>query len=217
MKLRSNFLAAALLAVAAPVAMAQSTADIAISGTLVPGACTITLGNGGVADIGQIPTSALSSSGPTLRPRVTVPTHVVCTGPTVIALTATDNRAATLGPDFGATPMAYGMGLTTAGKPIGGFHLVMANPMVDGAPSSVVESYDLVTWIPLTPSAYWRKNNDVTTARYRAFGVPSARPVAVTTASFDLQVEPGIDTLPALALTTDAPVDGSATLEIIYL
>ncbi len=217
MKLRNNLLTAALLAVAAPAAFAQSTGDVSISGSIVPGSCTVTLANGGVVDLGQINTSALSLGTPTFRPPQTVAANVVCTAPTVIAMTAFDNRIATLPVFHANSTTRFGLGLSNGatGNPLGTFLIQLNTPVADGAASSFIQSTDLVSWV--AAAGDWQKSNVATNTRYRAYGTAGSGPVAITTGDFNLQVTAAIEPTSLMNLTADALIDGSATLEITYI
>lgn len=219
MKLRNNLLAAALLAVAAPAAMAQSSSgDITIGGTLMPGSCTITIANGGLYDYGQINTSSLNASGPTaigVRDQVA---NIACTGPTTLALTAFDNRDSTVLASS-ATTTTFGLGLTegASGNPVGHYVLSIKDATVNGIPlTGVIGGVDLVTWAN-AGTAIWQKSNVVTNIKYRAFGTTTSGPLAVTTASFTLSVGALINDTGVLALRQLATMDGSATIELTYI
>jgi type 1 fimbria pilin len=221
MKLRNNLLAAALLAVAAPAAMAQSSSgDITIGGSIVPGSCNITLANGGVVDLGQINTSALSPGGNSQWPSQTVRADIVCSAPTTIAVTAFDNREASLNAGAVGNPDVFGLGLTdgATGNSIGYYIMRIPLASVDGASgAAMVKSSDLATWTIAAGGDWWQRNNVATHTRYRSFGNATSGPIPVTTAAFDLLVLPTIHSTAILALTKDAVIDGSSTIEITYI
>lgn len=221
MKLRNSLLAAAMLAFAAPAAMAQSTSDVTITGTLVPGSCDIVLSNGGVANFGSIDYAALNQNGvKKILPFQTVTSTFTCSGPTMFTVTAVDNNRITLPASTAGDNSLYGLGLTAEGNAIGYFDLWLdagGSVEADGASATVIQSANLTAWT--AASAGWQALNGSTGSpiAYRSFGTAAAGPQAITTGFWRYQVTPYIQGRNQLALTQDEAIDGSATFEIVYL
>lgn len=213
MNLHKSLLAAAMASAFAPAAMAQSTGDISITGMLLPNTCTITIAGGGVYDLGQINYSTLAQTGNTMMPLVSQVTNIVCSGPSLFALTVTDNRNDTLG-TYADTSRMFGIGRTAGGLPIGRFELSTQGSQAEGAASPMVQSANLTTWTALSTS--WPTTNGGG-AMYRGYGTTGGGVINVTNAQFNLRVQAYIHGRDELQLTADASLDGSATMEIVYL
>ncbi|MBU5201631.1 hypothetical protein KQH96_14895, partial [Vibrio cholerae] len=71
-----------------------------------------------------------------------------------------------------------------------------------------------VTWIENSEDAIWMRGN------LAAFGNNSSggwAPIAIKTLNSNLVVHPFIAASSGLTLTQEQPIDGSATLEVVYL
>ncbi len=213
----NKLLPVALLAITAPAAMAQSSGDVAIGGTLVPGSCTLTLVNGGVLDLGQIPTSTLPESGYSANMDRTMSASVGCSGATRVMFTISDNRIATL-PDP-SQKFRMGLGLTSTGKPIGYYNVWWSSATRDGFAATVIYSDNGTSWSN-DFSTQWGKSNIASPSiPYRAIGNGTFAdgPIALNTATFEMTVRTKLLGRNDLQLTSDASIDGSSTIEIVYL
>jgi hypothetical protein len=204
------FLAAAMLAAVAPVATAQ-TADLIVAGTITPPSCTLTLSNGGVVDLGQINLNTLDPLAVTDLAERTVSVSIACGGAVRFATLATENRAGTA---YTPGDANFGLGNTSDGNPIGYYQLVVQTPLADSVASTSIVAATVGSWI--TPAGDIRVEHG-TGNIYTAVGTSAAGPVAATTASWNLRVRPSIAPRDSLALTGTEPLDGSMTLEIVYL
>jgi hypothetical protein len=111
------------------------------------------------------------------------------------------------------------MGWTAAQRPIGfyglGFHF---DPVVDGLPRRLLFSNDLATWqmgtnLYLTPQAKVPSENG---RKFVAAGMNTTVDAA-TTMSVDFLIAVYFEGRDTMRITQPTPIDGSATLEIIYL
>ncbi len=214
MKLRYSFLAATMLVALSPIAMAQSTADLSVVGTIVPGSCTLTLSNGGNVDLGQIDLASLDPLAPTPLPERVVSVGIACAAATRFATQATENRTGT---QFEAGASFFGLGETTGGNPIGSYELVVSNPKADGvAANAIASAAGSNLWtVPAggVKVEHGAGNQILTGVRTGASGGPTV----MTSASWDLRVLPSIAPTDTLALTSMESIDGSMTLDIVYL
>lgn len=212
MKLRYSLLAIATLATLSPIVMAQSTADVSVVGSVVPGACALSLSNGGDVDMGQIDVASLNQVAPTPLPQKNVTVDIVCAAATRFATQATENK---VGTQVEAGDSFFGLGLTSAGNAIGSYELVMSNPTADSAPANAIGSADLINWT--VPAAGVKVEHGAgqrfTGVRTGATGGPSS----MTTASWTLLVDASIAPSDTLALTKQESIDGSMTLDVVYL
>ncbi len=124
-----------LLAIAAPAAFAQTSTELSVTGKLIPGACTISLGEN-LLDWGDVSAAGLSYSptNPTLRfpgQVKQVALDIDCNAPRRVYLQAVDAK---IGTSF-AEQYAYtfGLGLDADGNKVGAYGLtLMAAPTVNG-------------------------------------------------------------------------------------
>lgn len=103
----------------------------------------------------------------------------------------------------------------SAEKKLGSFSLTLSNPIADGAAISMIESSDNgLTWrasFPgdMWPASYLASFGDNTTGRWA--------PTPVQQVLADLMVATIIAPTAGMDLTTEVPINGSATLEVKYL
>lgn len=210
MKLATFLLAVACVA-AAPRVLAQS-ADVSITGRILPEACDVQLGNGGVADLGIINAAQLNSSTYTDLDPVSLTLAVSCGSPVRLAFEGTDNRY-----ESAAYTNMYGMGLTPESERIGGVELSFGNVTVDGAPGYGTASSDSgATWDASSAAPL----SDMAPNRLRGFakelGVVDG-PSPTTTLQGNLVVGARIQPTDVLRLTGEVDINGSVTLNLIYL
>lgn len=215
MKLRNSFHCVPLLACLALPAFAQSSGDVSVTGTLVPGPCSIALGNGGVGDFGTVDTQTLLDVGMTQLPTVPrVSLDVTCTSPRLISMTVHDNQMGTVSTALETVPEWFGFGLTSTGQRIGGWRINTEFAQLNGAPGNTLESVDGVTWT--TADFGWHMENHAgAPQKFRAWGATG--PQAVSTASWQLDLQALINGRSELLLTQDTALDGSAVIQINYL
>ncbi|MGY2289388.1 DUF1120 domain-containing protein [Pseudomonas sp. SDO528_S397] len=196
---------AALLMASSTHGLAASSVDLSVKGTITPSACTPVLSQGGVVDHGKISISDLKSSRNLLRP-VTVQLAVNCDGATLMAFKSTDNREGTadhLG-------LVFGLGMSGDGQKLGYYELKTANTLADGEAVPVVESPDGVSWQGIVGDQIWQPGWMRSVSRNA-----DSTPVAVQSLTTDVIVQTTLSR-PKIG-TEDIPLDGSATLDIVYL
>lgn len=198
----------------ATAALAQSTADISVSGTLTPAACMPTLAGGGNFNFGNISVQDLDQEAYTSFRSAPRQLSVACNAPTRFALRVIDGRA-------GTQPIVtidnFGLGLSGVER-IGEYHLVTKSYSADGNASiDVVTSSDGgASWV-ITPQEEFRLFNtngaNLTGIAVAGGGEPSA----IGTLTADLIVQMAIAPAKSLTLTSEVNIDGAATLEVVYL
>lgn len=121
-----------LLAAVAPAAFAQTSAELSITGKLIPGACTISLGEN-LLDWGPVPVSDLVSAGDSATftgNEKQVGLDIDCSAPRRVAIRVVDAKSGT---SYLNAAYGFGLGLDSDGKKIGKFSLVSAKePLVNG-------------------------------------------------------------------------------------
>ncbi|QZY95080.1 DUF1120 domain-containing protein [Pantoea dispersa] len=219
--------AIAVLAASANV-MAESV-DLTVKGTIAPIACKANIAGGGVIDYGVISPESLKADAFTNLPKKTTNLTVTCDSPAKIAIGVSNNRVGSIldrpeyqewsYPTEGAkifdTPTWTSMGLGMAnGKPIGAWGAMFENAKADGAASKLIVSYDkAATWgngWMLTPDSGRNSLNTMSKTDETA-------PVSAKVFSYDIVVESYINKSSTLDLTKPIALDGSATLELVYL
>ncbi|RZT32464.1 DUF1120 domain-containing protein [Cupriavidus agavae] len=203
---------AAALGCCAITSFAVETADVTIGGTIRPTACGISLSASEI-DFGTIPVSALSATAVTNRSGGTTVVSIVCDGPSRFAIQGIDNRAGTAKSPTNVN--RYGFGLID-GKPLGDFVLRVGNALGDGEAVSKVASHDEgSTWT--SPSGNWFLDHAPT--NLLTWGeTGSAVPKAFTTVQVPLTIDAQLQSKKLLPpITTELPLDGLATIALIYL
>jgi hypothetical protein len=213
-------------------ALAANTANVSVSGELVPAICDISLTGGGRIDYGVMPMTSLTAASNTVvtpgmsgtHPTTTM--NIVCEAPVQFSVKVNDNRAATVNADVlngtagtSALPVTtgqiFGVGADSAGTNIGAFSIMgaAAGATVDGAAGKVIDSLDGTLWT--------NSNGQFSNVRNWALSWTSAAgtnaPEPVTTVVQELEVQVAV--IPSADLDTSRAVnlDGSVTLEVQYL
>ena len=195
-------------------AIAASSVDLSVKGSITPAACTPTLSSGGRVDHGKIALKDLSFNRPTALPVVTLQFAVDCAASTLIAIKSRDNRAGSSGEGTPGLPN-FGLGLVNGDKKIGWFLLKMANAQADNVVRPLIESNDGQTWSDASyPDLVWQVNG-LRALGSGTGGAPSPLPVQKMTV--DLLVETMMVQRQNLPHSEEFPIDGSATLDIVYL
>ena len=217
MNIKQTLLATCLLAASAN-ALAATTADLKITGKVVPASCDVTIGTGAPLDLGDIQVSALESdpTKPTPMPNATLPYNITCTGPVAISTSWVDNQEA----DGTALPSPnhFSMGKDASDAPIGYLwiqHGSGASVAVTGngaeTHANVITSAGGITW---TNSSYGQASK----THINSFApVGASTPEAYTTYSGRFILKPSIAPVNNLDLSTSLNINANATMELSYL
>jgi hypothetical protein len=200
-------LSGAALISMAPYALASST-DLTVTGLITPGACTPTISNNGVVDVGKIPAHTLNQTGNTYLGSYPLQLTVACEMPRLIAFESVDNRAGTATED---EAIVFGLGLTDEGEKLGSFYTSIQEVVVDGIYSDSIDSVD--------GGNSWRYAGGIHPGRLLSVSSQSdyTTPIAVKDLIMDLQIRPAITRADSLTLTNEVKIDGSGTLQLTYL
>jgi type 1 fimbria pilin len=213
MKLRTTLIALAIASSTgiAPTALAQS-ADLSISGRIFPGACVVNLGSGGIADLGDIRAEALNAETTTLLEAVNVPLTVACESEVRFAFQGVDNNS-----DSSSVPYRYGLGLTSADEKIGSANVLVADVTADGVPGFGTLSGDGgETWNDSNAGG----NFSLTLTDVLGFAKEqgtAAGPAAIKDTQGSVKVIAQIQPTNELTLTEEIQVNGSVTINLMYL
>ena len=206
----------AALALLSGTAHAASTVDLAVTGLITPMACTPLLSSGGLVDFGKISRNDLNLTNGTRLPHKYLTLTVNCNAPGRFALRMRDNRDGT---GHVNSEIFYGLGLDTSGNKIG-VYSVSFDPK-----QTVVDDLAVVYGTESTTGGLaWRPANlnpiDIGSRSLLGFTDvvgSNAGPSAIQTLSSTLKLEATINARQNLDLSVETPMDGSATLEVVYL
>lgn len=200
------------LAFAANTSMAANSVDLRVTGTITPAACNISMVGGGNFDLGIISSSSLAATQKTALPTSAAQDlSVVCSAPTLVGIKVLDNRKNT---HTNFDDDDFGLGQDSAGNDIGWYNIKLLNPSIDTTNGTLIRSSDAgSTWAGSRPELMNHNANSITSWSTSA----GADPVAVTTVIQPIQILPFINPENALDTSSDIAIDGSATIELVYL
>lgn len=182
-----------------------------------PAACTPTLSNGGHVELGKLSVSDLSMDKDTVLAPRALSLSVICDGPTAFAVRMQDNRQ---GSATGiADESAYGLGLDARQQKIGRYRLLFDPSRITADSLGPVFSTDSASG-GLPWSSASARIAAVGANRYLGFSATSGStsgPSAIQNLNATLSLEAVIAPLGSLDLGNEVRLDGSGTLEIIYL
>ena len=204
-----------LMGLGAP-ALAASATDLAVQGLLTPTACTPLLSSNGLIDYGKISQQDLNSDTGTRLPIQNLNVNISCNGPIRFALRMHDNRDGSANVN---SEIYYGLGLDKSGNKIGLYYLSFdpAQTMTD----SLAKVYGTES---TTGGVAWRSANsnpiDPGARSYLGFtdtvGSTSG-PAAIQNLISIVKVQTVIAAKRNLDLSSEVYMDGSSTLEVLYL
>jgi type 1 fimbria pilin len=210
MKLHHTLLAVAVLSLAATSANAR-TADITVSGSIVPPACNIQLSNGGVVNLGQVDLATLDQTNPTDLAIQNVTVGISCTAAAKVATSVTEDRPGTsytVGNDY------FGLNNTASGNPIGHYRVFAEDGLADTVAATVIGSANGTAWsspvggVPVEHGAG---------RKFTSLGSTATGPAAAMALQWTLRIEPTIAPANSLAITGSQAIDGQMTLTLAYL
>lgn len=201
--------ALSLWAVGSP-AQAASSVDLSVTGSITPSACTPSLSNGGVYDLGKIAAKDLNADQPTPLAEHNLQLGITCEALTLVALKPSDNR---LGSAFNNNPLYFGLGLVNGDEKLGNMTLHLDSIVADGAAMYPISS--------VGSGSEWAPTSIMSPTFLTSFSLtrnsPSLAPAPIQQLIADVLITPQIAPANTLTLTTEVPIDGAATLELNYL
>ncbi|MBP1127911.1 MULTISPECIES: DUF1120 domain-containing protein [Pseudomonas] len=197
-------------------AHAASTVDLTVTGLITPMACTPLLSSGGLIDFGKISRNDLNLTKGTRLPLKYLTLTVNCNAPGRFALRMRDNRDGTAHVN---SEIFYGLGLDTSGNKIG-VYSVSFDPK-----QTVVDDLAVAYGTESTTGGVaWRTANlnpiDIGSRSLLGFTDVMgsvAGPSAIRSLTSTLTLEATINARQNLDLSVETLMDGSATLEVVYL
>lgn len=179
-----------------------------------PAACTPSFASGNVVDYGVIPATSLIAGAYTPLTEKSVPFSISCEAKTKMGLKVADNRASSVITDIQEARYNFGLGSVGAVN-IGGYYLQFKQDSVttDGQPANQIFSSDgNKTWTVTGDNGTLGKDR---TFSWADAGATVPAPFKLVSGS--ISVSPTLNKPENLPLTQDIPLDGSATLEVVYL
>lgn len=199
-------LGSALLITASLPTFAASTVDLTVKGMIIPNACTPTISGGGVVDHGKIASKDLVQNNPTNLPKVTLQLTINCEGLTSLSIRPGDNRSGT---STGTSD--FGLGMANGNKKLGRFYLTPLNMVADTVSVQPIASSDGGrTW-------YAERNWELHTLWGAGAMDDGTTLLSVKDLVMDLEVSTQIARADQFDFSDDHPIDGSGTLEVVYL
>ena len=206
MSIIRNLLITALLA-SAGNAVAASSVDLSVKGTITPSACTPTLDNGGVADFGKLAAKDLRPDLHTYLPYQDMQMSVTCDAATLFAIASKDNRE---GSESSTDYYNFGLGLINGSEKLGYLTVGASRPMADGVNVRAIGSRDRGTT--------WSSESSFMDDGLTSFAqVGTLVPIPMQRLTTSLQVSAAIAPSQGLTLTNEVPLDGAVTITVVYL
>ncbi|MCM7588019.1 DUF1120 domain-containing protein [Enterobacter chuandaensis] len=204
--------------------------NINVTGLISPAACEASITGGEIIDYGHIPAQSLSPDEMTLLAPRTTGFTVVCQAPTRLGFKATDNRMSTrltdnstvITLDNGAvwTPLyMHGLGTDSQGNKIGGWSASLTQTMLDtvSGPVAMYTTTNGMIWHEY-PNRILNFLDRPDQKTIYAFSQPDTlSPVAFRSLSATLDVQAMIAQASTLDLSQPVTLDGSITVEMVYL
>jgi len=213
MKFTTKLLTLAIASSAAivPTAFAQS-ADLSIAGKIFPGACTVQLGEGGIADFGDIRADTLNANEVTHLEPVSLSMDVACQSEVRFAFRGTDNAQGT-----SPNPQRFGLGMTPSDERIGSVDLHLEEVLVDsGTGYATYSSNEGATWSGSSLVRYFNISKSALIGFAKEASVVTG-PAPIKAMQARLDVKPQIQPKNELTIDGDVQINGGATLNLIYV
>lgn len=205
-----------VVVVVAPSVLAATSADLDVTGFVLPPSCDIAMA---IPTIDFTAITLNNTGRTTLAESAGHALTIACAGSTMVGFRGQDNMAATA---LDTSFSKYGLGTDALGNKIGYYVINLTAGIADGAPGRLKYSLnDGATWTLITTypymgnlNQYALQNSTYSLSSSQTAGQP---PAPIMNASMDVSVIPTIAPRNALDTTGDIQLNGSATIELIYL
>lgn len=194
------------LLLSAPLAFAASTTELKVKGLITPSACDITMPGGSTIDHGKISSSDLKLTERTMIGYHILNVSVICDAAILFALKAIDNQ-----PGSSLYKDNFGLGFINGDQQLGDYSLTLLNPIADDVSVQTIVSYD--------QGATWGQDKFMEPGLYMSVAAmdDDTQPLPTEKLSVELAVLTMINRRDGLGLDDEVPIDGSATIEVMYL
>ncbi|HCR0082550.1 DUF1120 domain-containing protein [Klebsiella aerogenes] len=233
MELKRNTLASFVLIVSglSLSAHAADSFNINVTGVISPAACEANITGGETIDYGTIHASKLSADAVTVLPGKQTAFTVTCDAPAKLGFRTVDNRAATKMTTTGNITMdsgsvwgmsrLNGLGVDSKGNPVGGWSAELNTATADTVsdPEMIFSVDEGTSWVKggsrdgkIIPFFMDGKNEIGTIST-----AGTLTPAAFSTLTGTLAVQAVINPASTLDLSQPVTLDGSVTVEMVYL
>lgn len=197
------------------------TADLTVTGTILPPSCGVELLNGGRIDLGSVKGETLNKTTTTRLPPSSPKTlRVECNSAKEVAIKFIDNQIGTVPANADAN-VAFGLGADNTQTPIGFYTLEVGyfGLYIDSLPRGYMyESVDGGTnWTEITGMINPIKKSDTTNTMYGFDTVSGSTVMSIQTAEMNFRVVPVIQASETLDMNNQIVLSGSTTIELVYL
>ncbi|MGY2274194.1 MULTISPECIES: DUF1120 domain-containing protein [Pseudomonas] len=207
MRITHHLLITALLA-SAGHAVAASSVDLSVKGSITPSACTPSMSSSGTVDYGKLSVKDLNADKITRMPPEYLQLRVACDAATLFAIQGHDNRAGSSPHDEGN----YGLGLINGDEKLGSFYVNLSAAVADDVPSRFITSHDGgETWNPWAGGGLWVGGTTAVADN------SSFTPLATKVLTAEMEIRSLIEPTNKLTLTEEVPIDGSVAVTVKYL
>lgn len=214
--MKTRLFSSLLLLVSAPSVLAASTVDLSVHGLITPAACVPQLSSGGLIDYGKIAQQDLNLETGTRLPLKTLHIGIACNGPVRYALRMRDNRD---GSAMVNSEIYYGLGFDNSGNHLGVYSMTFDPRQTQAGNTAQVYGTESTTG-----GLAWRTSNlnpiDIGSRSYLGFTAIEGSvsgPTAIDSLAGIVTVQTVINARQNLDLSVETALDGSATLEVVYL
>lgn len=219
MNTKITLVASVVMGFAFSIACAAHSADLAVRGMIQPQACAPMLAGNGVVAFGEMSPQSLHAGEYTRLPARQIDFNISCSNATKVAVRLLDNRKSSAVPGMMKVVVSsnhaddYNFGLgSVAGKNVGGYVLsVSAESSADGRHMRTIASADGANWHHV---GRYLRNDGVD---YVSFADDGNGPIAFRQLKLTIDVDVMLNKPENLPLSHDVPLDGSATIEVVYL
>ncbi|NMX91713.1 DUF1120 domain-containing protein [Pseudomonas sp. WS 5086] len=189
-----------------PSVFAASSVELAVRGKITPSACTPAFAGSNIIEHGKIAAKDLVQNNPTPLPVATVKLSITCEASTFFAIKPIDNRSGT-----STSPFNFGLGFVNGDKKLGSFNLTPKNMLADGIGVQPIASMDGgKTWYAEWGWELW--------TLWGAGAMDDAStPLPSKVLEMDIEVGTTIARADRFDLSEEVAIDGSGTLEVVYL
>ncbi|MFJ7283432.1 DUF1120 domain-containing protein [Pseudomonas sp. NPDC099000] len=216
MKKIPHALTMAFIVLTSPLTFASSSTDLTVTGLITPLACTPMLSNNGLVDYGKISRQDLSVDKRTRLRDQTLDLNIQCNAPARFALLMRDNRD---GSAIVNSEIYYGLNHDHSNNKIGLYSLNF-----DPASTVVDDLTRVYRTDSTTGGKAWSSSNSqvipIGANSYLGFtdsAGSTAGPIVLRTLTSRVTVETVIAPTSELDLSAEVQLDGSATLDVVYL
>ncbi|WP_455827200.1 DUF1120 domain-containing protein [Pseudomonas graminis] len=191
--------------------------ELSVQAGFAPAACEATLSNGGIIDFNRMWAKSLNADKETGLASRSLLLNIDCDGPTHFALRMQDNRKGSA--TGGIDETAYGLGVDDSRNKIGRYFLYFDPFDLRADTLPQVYRTDSTTggaaWS--SSSAYPIPIGSSSLLGFTATPGSNAGPTAIQNLSGQISVRTVLSPMNSLDLRTEVLLDGSGTIEIIYL